>query len=64
MIAVSKKNFSQYKVVETADPLRASGGDVGGGSETLVICSIKEQSEHCNTMTTKGQTDNMSKQKN
>ena len=30
MIAVSKKNVSQYKVVETADPLRASGGDVGG----------------------------------
>lgn len=64
LASATKTQYGKYDLTNAAGTLRNCGGDVGGGSETLVICSIKEQSAHCNTMTTKGQTDNMSKRIN
>ena len=40
-IAFGKKSFSKYEEISVAETLRSSGGDIGGGSENLVLHGIK-----------------------
>lgn len=37
MIAATCKGFAKYELSDISETLRYSGGDVGGGTETLVI---------------------------
>lgn len=36
--AVTNTGFARYVTIEVAGTLKANGGDIGGGSENLVIC--------------------------
>lgn len=36
--AVTNTGFAKYVTIEVAGTLKANGGDIGGGSENLVIC--------------------------
>ena len=56
-------SFGQYRLTEQGTPIKASGVDVGGGAETLIICSTKPQSERCRQLITKDRTDNTLKLK-
>ena len=40
-IVFGKKGFSKYDEISVAETLRSSGGDIGGGSENLVLHGIK-----------------------
>jgi hypothetical protein len=40
-IVFGKKSFSKYVEISVAETLRSSGGDIGGGSENLVLHGIK-----------------------
>lgn len=40
-IVFGKKSFSEYDEISVAETLRSSGGDIGGGSENLVLHGIK-----------------------
>ena len=60
MKAYVKENFSEWKQTDKATTIRSSGGDVGGGSEVLII-SAAELSEHYRQETTKVSEINMSK---
>lgn len=40
-IVFGKKSFSKYEETSVAETLRSSGGDIGGGSENLVLHGIK-----------------------
>ena len=40
--AAACRGYGRYELSSIAETLRASGGDIGGGSETLVICSLSE----------------------
>lgn len=39
--AVTNTGFARYVTIEVAGTLKANGGDIGGGSENLVICRRK-----------------------
>lgn len=36
--AVTNTGFARYVTIEVSGTLKANGGDIGGGSENLVIC--------------------------
>ena len=59
MDAFWSNKYGGYEQTETAAVLRASGGDIGGGSEVLVICSTHKRSEHCAMTITKESTASM-----
>ena len=40
-IVFGNKGFSKYGETSVAETLRSSGGDIGGGSENLVLHGIK-----------------------
>ena len=40
-IVFGKKGFSKYDEISVAETLRSSGGDIGGGSENLVLHGTK-----------------------
>ena len=39
-IVFGKKGFSKYDEISVAETLRSSGGDIGGGSENIVIFAV------------------------
>ena len=59
MKTVTEKRFFEWHEDDVAVTLRNKGGSYGGGSEVLVICSTKTQSEHCAKTITKAPTDSM-----
>ena len=59
MKTVTEKRFFEYHEDDIAVTPRNKGGSYGGGSEVLVICSTKIQSEHCVKTITKAPTDSM-----
>ena len=64
MKTLTEKRFFEWHEDDVSATLRNKGGSYGGGSEVLVICSTKTQSERCVQMTTKAQIDNMSSKTN
>lgn len=49
--------FADYSATEKAGTLKADGGDVGGGSENLILAyapHIRRRSALCKLQTTKG----------
>ena len=61
---LTEKRFFEWHEDDVSVTLRNRGGSYGGGSEVLVICSIQKQSEQSASMTTRGQTGNMSSKEN
>ena len=56
----TENGYGEWKETDSAVALRCSGGTLGGGGETIVICSYRTQLEHCAEMITKAQTGSMS----
>ena len=63
MTTLTEKRFFEWHEDDVAVTLRNKGGNYGG-SEVLVICSTKIQSEHCANTITKAPTDSMSNRTN
>lgn len=59
MKTVTEKRYGQYSEDDVSVTIRSSSASAGG-SEVLIICSIKKQSEHCVQTITKAQTGSMS----
>lgn len=59
MKTVTEKRFFEYHEDDISVTLRNKSGSCGGGSEVLVICSTKIQSEHYAKTITKAPTDSM-----
>lgn len=59
MKTVTEKRYGQYSEDDVSVTLRSNSASAGG-SETLIICSIKKQSERYVRMITKAPTDSMS----
>lgn len=64
MKTLTEKRFFEWHEDDVAVTLRNKGGSYGGGSEVLVICSTKIQSERCAKTITRGQIDSMSDKTN
>ena len=60
MKTVTEKRYGEYSENDVSVTLRSNSASAGGGSEVLIICSIKKQSEHCVQTITKAQTGSMS----
>ena len=58
-ITLTEKRFFEWHEDDVSVTIRNKGGSYGGGSEVLIISYTNERSEHCNTMTTRDQTDSM-----
>ena len=54
MITYSEKRFFEWHEDDISVTLREKSGSYGGGSEVLVICSIKTPSEPSVQQTTNG----------
>lgn len=55
---LTEKRFFHWVEDDKSVTLRNKGGSYGGGSEVLVICSTRTQSDHCASMIIKTPTDN------
>lgn len=64
MKTLTEKRFFHWVEDDISVTLRSKSGSYGGGSEVLVICSTKTQSEHCAKTITKAQTDSMLNKEN
>ena len=55
-IVFGKKSFSKYDEISVAETLRSSGGDMGGGSENLILVytpRTRRRSVLCKPQTTR-----------
>ena len=59
MKTLTEKRFFEWYEDDKSVTLRNRGGSYGGGSEVLVICYIKTESEHYAKTTTKAPTGSM-----
>lgn len=64
MKTLTEKRFFEWHEDDVSVTLRNNSGSYGGGSEVLIICSTKTQSEHSVPMTTKDRIDSMSRRRN
>lgn len=63
-VTLTEKRFFEWHEDDISVTLRNKSGSYGGGSEVLVICSIRTRSERYPTMTTRGLTDSMLNKEN
>lgn len=64
MTTLTEKRFFEWHEDDVSVTLRNKSGSYGGGSEVLVICSIKPLLEHCVQPTTNGYNRNRSYKEN